>query len=44
MAAFFVDSMIVPTLCAHRYTQVLLEEYDDDRSYALGTISVRADS
>ncbi len=23
------------TLCAHRYTQVLLEEYDDDRSYAL---------
>ncbi len=27
--------MIVPTLCAHRYTQVLLEEYDDDRSYAL---------
>ncbi|WP_333691169.1 hypothetical protein, partial [Pseudomonas syringae] len=27
--------MIVPTLCAWRYTQVILEEYDDDRSYAL---------
>ena len=26
--------MIVPTLCAWRYIQVLLEEYDDDRSYA----------
>ncbi len=28
-------TLIVPTLRAHRYTQVLLEEYDDDRSYAL---------
>ncbi len=27
--------LIVPMLRAHRYTQVLLEEYDDDRSYAL---------
>ncbi len=27
--------MIAPTLCAWRYTQVLLDEYDDDRSYAL---------
>ena len=27
--------MIVPMLRARRYTQVLLEEYDDDRSYAL---------
>ena len=25
----------IPTQSAHRYTQVLLEEYDDDRSYAL---------
>ncbi len=25
----------VTTRSAHRYTQVLLEEYDDDRSYAL---------
>ena len=25
----------VTTQSAHRYTQVLLEEYDDDRSYAL---------
>ncbi|SMS12248.1 hypothetical protein CFBP1590__4662 [Pseudomonas viridiflava] len=28
-------TVIVPTLCAHRYTQVLLKEYDDDRSNAL---------
>ncbi len=27
--------MIVTMLRARRYTQVLLEEYDDDRSYAL---------
>ncbi|KTC20508.1 hypothetical protein PS634_03748 [Pseudomonas fluorescens] len=28
-------TLIVPTLRAHRYTQVLLGEYDDDRSHAL---------
>ncbi|WP_205895659.1 hypothetical protein, partial [Pseudomonas viridiflava] len=34
LTATMTATMIVPTLCAHRYTQVLLEESDDDRSYA----------